>query len=85
MKQRIVVGCNYHTTWQKHKAMRFVLKSVKGNTAILYTRTTNNEFTCKVSDLIFITTDHNIRKADMLEKEEAKKKDRWLEVEFIED
>ena len=26
--QRIVIGCNYHTTWQKHPSMRFVLSEI---------------------------------------------------------
>ena len=25
----IVIGCNYHTTWQSNKSMRFVLSEVK--------------------------------------------------------
>ena len=29
-KKIIVIGCNYHTTWQYKKQMRFVLKEVKG-------------------------------------------------------
>lgn len=63
---RIVVGCNYHTTWQTHKAMRFVLEEVDGNRARLSTRKTNREFWTKVSDLIFVDTPCNRGKADRL-------------------
>jgi hypothetical protein len=59
----IVVGCNYHTTWQKHKAMRFVLVEVKGTKARLRTRTTYKDFWTDVEDLIFIDTRHNKEKA----------------------
>jgi len=58
------IGCNYHTTWQSKKSMRFVLVELIGDSkAILATRTTNKRFTTKVSDLIFIKSKHNINKA----------------------
>lgn len=53
---RIVIGCNYHTTWQANRGMRFVLKEVKGDRARLQTRTTRKDFWTNVSDLIFIET-----------------------------
>ncbi len=65
----IVVGCNYHTTWQAHKQMRFVLKEVKGNQARLITRVSRKDFWTNIDDLIFIRTRHNIEKAKkILEK-----------------
>lgn len=62
----IQIGCNYHTKWQKHKAMRFVLEEVKGDKARLSTRRTNKDFWTNVSDLIFIETEHNKNKARAL-------------------
>lgn len=62
----IVVGCNYHTTWQRDKGMRFVLGEVIGEKAKLYTRNTKKQFWTNVSDLIFITTPTNIRKKNKL-------------------
>lgn len=59
----IVVGCNYHTSWQSHKAMRFVLVEVKEQRAKLKTRGTRKEFWTNVQDLRFILTGHNIQKA----------------------
>lgn len=70
----IVVGCNYHVRWQSHKAMRFVLAEVKGDKAKLVTKTTKKEFWAEVSHLIFIRSNHNLRKArailfkEMIEK-----------------
>lgn len=64
----IVIGCNYHTTWQKHKAMRFVLRKVEGDKAQLGTRTTNKIFWTNISDLIFINTTYNTEKAIRLLK-----------------
>jgi hypothetical protein len=58
----IVVGCNYHTAWQKSKAMRFVLAEIKGDKARLITRNTNKDFWTNISDLIFIDTSYNHRK-----------------------
>lgn len=66
-EQSIVVGCNYHTKWQSHKAMRFVLVNVEGEVATLKTRTTNKRFTTNVNDLIFIMSSHNIYKALRIE------------------
>ena len=57
------IGCNYHTRWQKHPAMRFVLKEIKGSKAVLYTRSTRKEFETDIADLIFIETDYNTSKA----------------------
>lgn len=64
----IVLGCNYHTTWQKFKSMRFVLHSVNWDrgTAILITRRTKKTFSTKMDDLVFIDTKNNRYKADRL-------------------
>lgn len=62
----LVIGCNYHTKWQTHRNMRFVLKDIKGEKALLITRKTKKEFWTNVSDLIFITTRHNINKSEQL-------------------
>lgn len=59
----LIIGCNYHTKWQSHPAMRFVLKEVKGNKAVLYTRRTRKEFSTNIEDLIFIKSHTNIIKA----------------------
>jgi hypothetical protein len=67
MKVRIVIGCNYHTTWQKYAGMRFVLVSVNGTKARLKTRKSDADFETNISDLIFIDSDHNKRKADRIE------------------
>lgn len=66
----IQVGCNYHTTWQSDKRMRFVLKEVKDGKARLATRTTRKDFWCNVSDLIFIETGYNKGKAKQLKNED---------------
>ncbi len=66
-EQKIVIGCNYHLTWQSNKAMRFVLKEIKEDKARMETRRTGKSFWTNVSDLIFITTDHNKKKANRLE------------------
>jgi len=63
---RIVIGCNYHTTWQRNKSMRFVLVEVKGNKARLQTRNTSKDFWTDTKDLIFIESDYNKRKAETL-------------------
>jgi hypothetical protein len=65
----IQVGCNYHTTWQSNKGMRFVLVRVEGEKVVLKTRTTHRQFTTNLSDLIFIETPYNIAKAKRLAKE----------------
>lgn len=62
----IVIGCNYHTTWQANRAMRFVLRKLDGERAQLGTRTTNKLFWTNVSDLIFIATTYNKEKAKKL-------------------
>jgi hypothetical protein len=67
-KDSIVIGCNYHTTWQSNKAMRFVLKEIKGDQARLFTRNTRKDFWTNTSGLIFIMTSHNISKAVQLLK-----------------
>ena len=50
--------------------MRFVLQSVKGSRARLYTRTTGRSFWTDTKDLIFIKTAHNQRKAEKLKQNE---------------
>ena len=59
----IVLGCNYHTTWQSNKKMRFVLDYVFNTKVRLITTTTNRVFETHIDDLIFITSEHNINKA----------------------
>jgi hypothetical protein len=63
---KLVIGCNYHTTWQSHPGMRFVLIELKGDKAKLKTRNTRRSFWTNVSDLIFIDTAFNNRKAERL-------------------
>lgn len=58
----LVIGCNYHTRWQRHKAMRFVLCEVKGDRARLKTRRTGKEFWTDCNDLIFIASEGNHQK-----------------------
>ena len=62
----IVVGCNYHTTWQSNKGMRFILRAVRDKKAFLGTRTTGKYFPTNLDTLIFIRSEHNIRKANRL-------------------
>ncbi len=71
----LIIGCNYHTTWQKNPGMRFVLTSISedGMTATLETRKTNKKFKTKVTDLIFINTSYNIEKAKKLTKKKNTK------------
>jgi hypothetical protein len=66
METRLVIGCNYHTKWQSNKSMRFVLVEIKGEKARLQTRNTRKDFWTNVSDLIFIESNYNKRKADTL-------------------
>jgi len=66
---RIVIGCNYHTTWQADKSMRFVLKEVRGKRAKLATRATKRTFWTDIEDLIFIESKYNIEKANRLHSE----------------
>lgn len=62
--QPIVEGCNYHTTWQSNKKMRFVLDKVLPNGKVaLRTRRTRSYFTTNTNQLIFIKTKHNCLKA----------------------
>lgn len=65
-EKSIVIGCNYHTKWQKLSSMRFVLVEVKEGKARLKTRTTGKDFWTNVSDLKFILTPFNISKAKKL-------------------
>ena len=59
MEQKLIVGCNYHTTWQSHSAMRFVLIEIKGDKARLKTRASKKDFWTDVKDLIFIRDNKN--------------------------
>lgn len=68
---RLVIGCNYHTTWQRNKSMRFVLAEIKDNKARLQTRNTGKDFWTNITDLIFIESDYNKKKADTLEAPSA--------------
>lgn len=62
----LIIGCNYHTKWQSHRNMRFVLKEIKGDKARLVTRNTNKNFWTDINDLIFIETNYNKNKAEKL-------------------
>jgi len=73
-ENKLVIGCNYHTTWQSHRNMRFILTELKGDKAKLKTRNTMREFWTNTSDLIFITTTHNTQKALKLTQNEKAKK-----------
>ena len=59
----LVIGCNYHTTWQSHKSMRFVLTEIKGTKAQLQTRYSRKNFWTNVDDLLFIESSYNKQKA----------------------
>jgi len=59
----LVIGCNYHTTWQSNKSMRFVLTEIKGTKARLQTRNSRKDFWTNVDDLIFIESGYNKQKA----------------------
>ena len=65
---KIQIGCNYQTTWQKNKSIRFVLAEIKGNKARLITRKTNKDFWTDISTLVFIETSYNKNKANKLSK-----------------
>ena len=69
----LVIGCNYHTVWQRHKAMRFVLTAVSEDNLIatLETRKTGKKFNTNVSDLIFIESVYNREKAERLTYNQA--------------
>ena len=71
-EKSIVVGCNYHTTWQSSKSMRFVLKEVKDDKARLVTRNSRKDFWAGLGSLIFILTPCNIEKAKLLCKDPVK-------------
>jgi len=60
---KLVIGCNYHTTWQKNKGMRFILTEIKGDKARLQTRNTGKDFLTSLNDLIWIDSIHNNNKA----------------------
>ena len=64
----IIVGCNYHTTWQSKPGMRFVLRELNGPKALLITRQSRKKFWTDTKDLIFIKTKHNFEKAKRLTK-----------------
>jgi hypothetical protein len=64
--QKIVIGCNYKTTWQNAKSMRFVLTEVAGERARLQTRSSGKDFWTDLKDLIFIPSGYNIDKAKEL-------------------
>jgi len=66
METKLVIGCNYHVKWARSKAMRFVLKEIKGDKARLITRRTHKDFWTDVKDLEFINTKYNIEKAKNL-------------------
>lgn len=66
MGQQLIIGCNYHLTWQSHPAMRFVLVEVKGDKARLRTRASKKDFWTDVKDLIFIDTNYNRNKGKRL-------------------
>lgn len=63
---KLVIGCNYHTTWQAHKAMRFVLSEINGDKVRLSTRTTGKSFWTDKSSLIEIDSKHNRNKKKRL-------------------
>jgi hypothetical protein len=64
--QKIVIGCNYHTTWQSNSQMRFVLTEVAGERARLQTRSSGKDFWTDLKDLIFIRSGYNIDKSKEL-------------------
>ena len=57
----IVIGCNYHTTWQSQPGMRFKLTGIDGNKAHL--KSWKSDFYTDINSLIFIESAHNIAKA----------------------
>lgn len=69
----LVVGCNYHTTWQSNRAMRFILREIKGDRARLVTRNSKKNFWTNVNTLRFIRTRYNFEKAEKLLKEQYEK------------
>lgn len=67
--EKLIIGCNYHTTWQSHKNMRFVLTGLNDKYAELMTRRTGKQFWTDKNDLIFIKTSTNINKSKKILKE----------------
>ena len=68
--ETIVIGCNYHLKWQSNKAMRFILVEISDNRVRMKTRHTNSNFWTDKSDLIFIMSNHNIKKAkDIIQRQ----------------
>jgi hypothetical protein len=59
----LVLGCNYHLTWQREKKMRFVLDEISKGKATMITRMSKRRFFTNIDDLIFIGSVHNKRKA----------------------
>ena len=72
MENNLIIGCNYHTTWQSHSAMRFVLVEIKGDKARLRTRASKKDFWTDVKDLIFIDTNYNRNKGKRLSDNRTK-------------
>ena len=68
-EKSIVIGCNYHLSWQSDSRMRFILKEVKDGKARMATRRTNKNFWCDLKDLIFILSVHNKNKAKEILKQ----------------
>jgi len=66
---QLIIGCNYHTTWQSHPAMRFILTELRKNKAKLETRQTKRKFWTDIDDLIFINSPHNKQKAQKLNEQ----------------
>lgn len=64
--QPLIIGCNYHTKWQSHPSMRFVLTDIDGEKAKLQTRQSKKTFWTSINDLIFINTCYNQKKAKEL-------------------
>lgn len=75
-KQSIIIGCNYHLKWQSNPSMRFVLGDILGEKAMLYTRKTKKVFWTNISDLIFIMSNHNIKKAIKIINDQKKESTR---------
>lgn len=68
-----VVGCNYHTSWQRNRNMRFVLVDInieKGK-ARLITKRTKADFWTNLNDLVWIDSTHNRDKAERLINDET--------------
>lgn len=59
---KLVIGRNYHTTWQNNKFMIFVLKELYRDKALLVTKTTGKRFWTKRSNLIATDANYNLNK-----------------------